>query len=129
MNRKIFLHPVSTFSNTGKTAKGRALQELAKQFDRVLIHGENPAMKLMLKLREMAAAIDARYPRTRPTFVECHIDDEGCGQITASPVSEDRPCLDQDYFRITFNSVAHSATIDEVIDGLTIDTAGKGGES
>lgn len=128
MNSKFF-HPVSTFSNTGKTAKGRALQKIAMQFDRVLIHGENSAIKLTLRLREMAAAIDARYPRTRPTFVECHVDNDGCGQITASPVSEDRPCLDQDYFRIIFNSVAHSATIEEVIDGLTIDTAGKGGES
>lgn len=36
-----FLHPVSTFSNTGKSAKGRALQEMALKFDRVLIHGDN----------------------------------------------------------------------------------------
>lgn len=124
-----FFHPVSTFSNTGKTAKGRALQDMALQFDRVLIHGENSAIKLTERMREIAAVLDARYPRTRPTFVECHIDNDGCGMITASPTSDNaRGVLDQDYFRITFNTVAHSATIDEVLDRFTLATIEKGGE-
>lgn len=124
-----FFHPVSTFSTTGKTAKGRALQKMALQFDRVLIHGENSAIQLTLRMREIAAVLDARYPRTRPTMVDCHIDDEGCGQIVASPVSENsNRALDQDYFRITFNTVAHSATIDEVIDRFTINSIEEGGD-
>lgn len=124
-----FFHPVTTFSTTGKTAKGRALQEMALQFDRVLIHGDNSAIKLTLRMREIAAVLDARYPRTRPTFVECHINDEGCGQIVASPVSDSGiPVLDQDYFRISFDTVAHSATIDEVIDRFTLANIEKGGE-
>lgn len=124
-----FFHPVTTFSTTGKTAKGRALQEMALQFDRVLIHGDNSAIKLTLRMREIAAVLDDRYPRTRPTFVECHINDEGCGQIVASPVSDSGiPVLDQDYFRISFDTVAHSATIDEVIDRFTLANIEKGGE-
>ena len=117
-----FFHPVSTFSNTGKTAKGRALQKMALQFDRVLIHGENSAVQLTLRMSEIAAVLDARYPRTRPTYIDCTIDDRGCGQIVASPITErcDR-ALDQDYFRITFNTVEHAATIDEVIDRFTLD--------
>lgn len=116
-----FFHPVSTFSNTGKTAKGRALQEMALKFDRCLIHGNNSAIQLTERMREIAAVLDARYPRTRPTFVECHIDNEGCGQITASPVNkEGKPDLDQDYFRITFNTVEHGATIDELLDRFTL---------
>lgn len=124
-----FFHPVTTFSTTGKTAKGRALQQMALQFDRVLIHGDNPAIRLTIRMREIAAAIDARYPRTRPTFVECHIDNDGCGMITATPTSDNtRGVLDQDYFRITFNTVDHSTTIDEVLDKFTIASMEKGGE-
>lgn len=116
-----FFHPVTTFSNTGKTEKGRILQEMAIQFDRVLIHGENSAIKLTERMREIAAVLDILYPRTRPTFIECHIDNDGCGMITASPTSDGaRRVLDQDYFRITFNTVAHAATIDEVLDRLTL---------
>lgn len=122
-------HPVSTFTNTGKTAKGRALQEMALQFDRVLIHGDNSAIKLTERMREIAAVLDARYPRTRPTFVECHIDNDGCGMITASPTSDGaRGVLDQDYFRISFNTVAHAATIDEVLDRFTLASIEKGGD-
>lgn len=124
-----FFHPVTTFSNTGKTAKGRALQEMALQFDRVLIHGDNSAIQLTLRMREIAAVLDARYPRTRPTFVELHIDDQGNGMITASPVSDSGNFEGQDYFRITFNTVAHVATIDEVIDRFTLDSIEKGGEA
>lgn len=123
-----FFHPVSTFSNTGKTAKGRALQEMALQFDRTLIHGENSAINLTLRLREIAAVLDAKYPRTRPTFVDCIIDNDGCGMITASPASDNtRGVLDQDYFRIYFNTVAHAASIDEVLDRFTIASIEKGG--
>lgn len=123
-----FFHPVNTFSNTGKTAKGRALQGMALQFDRVLIHGDNSAMQLMLRIRELAAVIDAKYPRTRRTFVELHIDDQGNGMITASPVSDSGSFEGQDYFRITFNTVAHAATIDEVIDKFTLASIEKGGD-
>lgn len=124
-----FFHPVTTFSNTGKTAKGRILQEMAQQFDRALIHGKNSAMELTSRMREIAAVLDARYPRTRPTFIDCHIDNEGCGQIVASPVSEKGiPALDQDYFRITFNTVAQAATIDEVLDRFTLSAIEKGGD-
>lgn len=124
-----FIHPVSTFSTTGKTAKGRALQEMALQFDGALIHGDNSAIKLTIRMREIAAVLDARYPRTRPTFVECHIDNEGDGQIVASPVSDGHDSLNQDYFRITFNTVRHSATIDEVLDRFTLASIEKGGEA
>ncbi len=123
-----FFHPVSTFNTTGKTAKGRALQKIALRFDRTLIHGDNSAIQLTIKLREIASVLDAKYPRTRPTFVDCSIDNEGNGQIVASPVSENtNRALDQDYFRIIFNTVAHAATIDEVIDRFTLDSIEEGG--
>lgn len=123
-----FFHPVSTFSTTGKSAKGKALQKMALQFDRALIHGANSANKLTIRMREIAAVIDARYPRTRPTLVDYYIDNDGCGQIFARPVSESANGLEQDYFRITFNTVAHSATIDEVIDRFTLASIEKGGD-
>ena len=124
-----FFHPVTTFSTTGKTAKGRALQQMALQFDRVLIHGDNSAIKLTIRMREIAAAIDTRYPRTRRTFVELHIDNDGCGMITASPTSDGGGFEGSDYFRITFNTVAHSTTIDEVLDKFTLESIEEGGEA
>lgn len=125
-----FFHPVTTFSTTGKTAKGRALQKMALNFDRALIHGDNSAIKLTIRMREIAAVLDAKYPRTRPTYIDCHIDNEGNGQIVASPISgNDNRALDQDYFRIHFNTVAHAASIDEIIDRFTLDSIEKGGEA
>lgn len=124
-----FFHPVSTFTNTGKTEKGRILQEMALQFDCMLLHGDNSALKLMLRIRELAAVIDASYPRTRRTFVELHIDNQGNGMITASPVSDSGSFEGQDYFRITFNTVAHAATIDEVLDRFTLASIEKGGDA
>ena len=102
-----FFHPVTTFSNTGKTAKGRALQEMAMKFDRILIHGDNLAIsQIVSRFQEIASVLDARYPRTRPTFIDWVIDDEGNGQITANSMSEDVGFVEKDYFRITFNTVA-----------------------
>lgn len=115
-----FFHPVSTFTNTGKTAKGRALQEMALQFDRCLIHGDSLAVSsIVSRMREIAEVLDAHYPRTRPTFIDWSVDDQGNGMITASPVS-DGSFEGQDYFRITFNTVAHAATIDEVLDRFSL---------
>lgn len=116
-----FFHPVSTFSNTGKTEKGRILQKMALQFDRCLIHGDSLAVSnIVSRMREIAEVLDAHYPRTRPTFIDWCVDDQGNGQITASPVSDSGSFEGQDYFRITFNTVAHAATIDEVLDRFTL---------
>ena len=118
-----FFHPVTTFSNTGKTAKGRALQEMAMKFDRILIHGDNLAIsQIVSRFQEIASVLDARYPRTRPTFIDWVIDDEGNGQITPNSMSEDVGFDEKDYFRITINTVAHAATIDEVLDRFTLST-------
>lgn len=116
-----FFHPVTTFSNTGKTEKGRILQNMAQQFDCCLIHGDSLAVSsIVSRMREIAEVLDAHYPRTRPTFIDWNVDDQGNGQITASPVSDSGSFEGQDYFRITFNTVAHAATIDEVLDRFTL---------
>lgn len=127
----MFLHPVSFFTTTGKTAKGKALQEMALKFDRSLIHGDSTAMsQLVVRMREIVAVLDAKYPRTRPTSVYLFTDRLGCGQIYASPMAADgHRVLDQEYFRITFNTVAHTATIDEVLDNFTLAAIEKGGEA
>lgn len=124
-----FFHPDTTFSTTGKTAKGRALQQMALQFDRVLIHGDSLTVSsIVSRMREIAEVLDAHYPRTRPTFIDWCVDDQGNGQITASPVSDSGSFEGQDYFRITFNTVAHSTTIDEVLEKFTLASMEEGGE-
>lgn len=125
-----FFHPVTTFSTTGKSAKGKALQEMALKFDRCLIHGDSLTISnIVCRMREIAEVLDARYPRTRPTLIDWVIDDEGTGQISAKPSNDGVGMLDKDYFRIAFNTVAHTATIDEVLDNFTLAAIEKGGEA
>lgn len=125
-----FLHPVTTFSNTGKSAKGKALQQMALKFDRCLIHGDSLTISnIVCRMREIAEVLDARYPRTRPTLIDWSVDDEGSGQITARPIHDGVGMLDKDYFRIAFTTVAHSATIDEVIDRFNLHSIEKGGDA
>ncbi len=125
-----FLHPVTTFSTTGKSAKGKALQEMALKFDRCLIHGDSLTISnIVCRMREIAEVLDARYPRTRPTLIDWVIDDEGTGQITAKPSNDGVGIIDKDYFRIAFTTVAHSATIDEVIDRFNLNSIEKGGDA
>lgn len=124
-----FFHPVTTFSTTGKTAKGRALQQMALQFDRVLIHGDSLTVSsIVSRMREIAEVLDAHYPRTRPTFIDWCVDDQGNGMIAASPASDSGSFEGSDYFRITFNTVAHSTTIDEVLEKFTLASMEEGGE-
>lgn len=116
-----FFHPVTTFSTPGKTEKGRILQGMALQFDRCLIHGDSMIVSsIVSRMREIAEVLDAHYPRTRPTFIDWSVDDQGNGQITAKPISDNVVLLDKDYFRITFNTVANAATIDEVLDRFSL---------
>ena len=125
-----FIHPVTTFSTTGKSAKGKALQEMALKFDRCLIHGDSLTISnIVCRMREIAEVLDARYPRTRPTLIDWVIDDEGTGQISAKPSNDGVGMLDKDYFRIAFTTVAHSATIDEVIDRFNLNSIEKGGDA
>lgn len=125
-----FFHPVTTFSTTGKSAKGKALQEMALKFDRCLIHGDSQTISnIVCRMREIAEVLDARYPRTRPTLIDWVIDDEGTGHITARPIHDRVGMLDKDYFRIAFTTVAHSATIDEVIDRFNLNSIEKGGDA
>lgn len=125
-----FFHPVTAFSTTGKSAKGKALQEMALKFDRCLIHGDSMTISnIVCRMREIAEVLDARYPRTRPTLIDWVIDDEGSGQISAKPSNDGVGMLDRYYFRIAFTTVAHSATIDEVIDRFTLASIEKGGDA
>lgn len=117
---KKFLHPVTTFSTTGKTKKGRMLQEMALRLDRMLIEGN--VLDTVTRMREIAAQLDAMYPRTRRTIIDYTLDQDFNGVITASPdAGSGRPALDQDYFRITFNTVAGTAAAEEALKTFTLD--------
>lgn len=115
-----FFHPVSTFSTTGKTKKGRILQDMALRLDRMLIEGI--VLDTVTRMREIAAQLDAMYPRTRRTIIDYTLDQDFNGVITASPdAGSGLPALDQDYFRITFNTVAGTAAAEEALKTFTLD--------
>lgn len=118
-----FFDTVQTFSSSGKTGKGQALQKMAKRFERVLVQGEDAPLKITMAMREQAHIIDNHFTRGRATYVDYTFDRSGdFGQISAYPVSETVDFDKQPYFRIFYHRVARTATIPEA-EALT-----KGGE-
>ena len=113
---KFFFDTVQTFSTTGKTDKGKALQEMAKRLEYVLVEGDNAPFKIHTAMREKANSIDEQFPRGRKTFVDINLDRSGqYGQITAVPVSDSVDFDKQPYFRVYFHRVARTATIAEAM--------------
>lgn len=111
-----FFDTVQTFSTTGKTDKGKALQEMAKRLECVLVEGDNAPFKIHTAMREKANSIDEQFPRGRKTFVDINLDRSGqYGQITAVPVSDSVDFDKQPYFRVYFHRVARTATIAEAM--------------
>jgi len=119
-----FFDNVFCYSSMCKSAKGRALENMAERFLNVLVQGDDAPVKIACAMREQAAAIDKEYPRGRKTFIDITIDHSGdCGQITAIPVSGEVHDSDKQYFRVHFQKVARTATIPEAVSLV------KGGEA
>lgn len=118
-----FIDTVQTFSTSGKSTKGQALQQMAKRFERVLVQGEDAPIKITLAMRETASSLDNSSYRGRATYVDCTLDSTGdYGQITAYPVSDSADFDKQPYFRLFFHKVARTASIPEAL------ALAKGGE-
>lgn len=107
-----FFDTVQTFSTTGKSAKGKALQEMAMRFKDVLVQGDYAPVNIVTAMRDKAAEIDKHFNRGRLTFIE-HICAGDSGQISAVPVSDAPSPNEQPYFRIYYHKVARTATIPE----------------
>lgn len=121
-----FFDTVQTFSASGKSGKGQALQEMAKRFERVLVQGEDAPIKIELAMREKAQILDARFSRGRATYVDCAFDRSAdCGQITAYPVSDNAKFDPQPYFRLFFQKVARTASIPEAVALTSLTKGGK----
>ena len=112
-----YFGPVVTYSTTGKTAKGKALQELALRFKDVLVRGDTATIaKIVSALRDQAAAIDKNSRGGVPTFVSVTFDNRGdSGQIDAVPASDSGRFNERAYFRITFKTAAALLTGPEAI--------------
>ncbi len=109
-----FFDTVQTFSTTGKSAKGKLLQEMAMRFKDILVQGDYAPDNIVLAMREQAAQMDEQFTRGRKTFIDHTIDRSGdSGQIMAVPVSDVVDFDKQAYFRIYYHKVARTATIPE----------------
>ena len=118
-----FFDTVQTFSTSGKSAKGRFLQDMAKRFENVLVQGDDAPFKIVVAMQDRARIADSRFSRGRATYVDHVIDrSENYGQITAYPVSDAVDSDKQPYFRIFYHKVARTATIPEAV------ALAKGGE-
>lgn len=112
-----FFDAVQTFSTSCKSAKGKALQDMAKRFENILVQGEDAPVKIVMAMREQAQIIDKRFSRGRQTYIDYTIDRSGDYiMISAIPVSEIVDYNVQPYFRIFIHKVARTATIPETID-------------
>lgn len=110
-----FFDDVQIYSTTGKSARGKALQEMAERFKNVLVQGEYAPESIVIAMRKQVEKID-KYSRGRETFVFLTSDNtEGNGQIVAIPVSDYGEFDKQPYFRICFHVVARTATILEAV--------------
>lgn len=111
-----FFDTVQTFSTTGKSAKGQALQKMAMRFKDVLVQGDYAPDKIVIAMREQAAEIDRQFTRGRKTYIDHTIDRSGdSGQIMAVPVSDVVDFDKQAYFGIYYHKVARTATIPEAV--------------
>lgn len=108
-----FFHPVQTFSTTGKSEKGKRLQEMAQQFDCMAVEGENATTAIVVAMRDLAARLDEEHPRGSRTYIELTEDPNGNGVITALPVSEQCSIHERVYFRIYFNRIAREMSVDQ----------------
>lgn len=112
-----YFGPVVTYSTTGKSAKGKALQELALRFKDVLVRGDAATIaQIVSALRDQAAAIDKSSRGGVPTFVGLTFDNRGdSGQIDAVPASDRESFNERAYFRITFKKASALLTVQEAI--------------
>lgn len=111
-----FFDTVQTFATMGKSDKGKALQEIAKRFEHVLVQGEEAIVKISIALLEQVQLIDKRYPRGRQTYVDWDANDySSSGYITIMPTSEAVRFDIQPYVRMHFCKVARTATIQEAV--------------
>lgn len=108
-----FFHPVQTISTTGKSEKGKRLQEMAQQFDCMAVEGENATTAIVVAMRDLAARLDEEHPRGSRTYIELTEDPNGNGVITAWPVSEQCSIHERAYFRIYFNRIAREMSVDQ----------------
>ena len=116
---KYFFQPATICATMGKSAKGRALQEIARKLDRMLVDGDDAPVHIVMALRMAAAALDVRFPRTRPTLVD-YTEYGGSGQLWAQPVSGTVGAFESaTYFRIPFDRVRETADTAEVIKTIT----------
>lgn len=104
---KYFFDPVMIFNTTGKTAKGKALQEMAMRLEHLLVEREHAPEETLLALSDQAKAIDERYSRGLPTMLHFYIDPLGdFGQISATTWPSAANAGDgMPYFRIHFRRV------------------------
>lgn len=110
-----FFGTVKTYLSTGKSAKGRELQAMARRLEGVLVQGEDAIVKIVSAMREQACELDHRYNRGNPTFVD-YSECGNSGMITAVPVSESGDWEQTAYFNIYFHTVVRTATVPEAID-------------
>lgn len=123
MNYSIFIYRVFTFSNTGKTQKGKMLLPYVNSLENVLLDGKGAVTALVDSLVEVVDDLNRRFPRTKAWRVT-----HSGSQIHIEPVDNDKRAFDsQSLAIINYSRVRVNMTVSDLSNAFT--AIRKGGEA
>lgn len=123
MNYSIFIYRVFTFSNTGKTQKGKMLLPYVNSLENVLLDGKGAVTALVDSLVEVVDDLNRRFPRTKAWRVT-----HSGSQIHIEPVDNDKRAFDsQSLAIISYSRVRVNMTVSDLRNTFT--AIRKGGEA
>ena len=103
MNYSIFIYRVCTFSNTGKTQKGKMLLPYVNSLENVLLDGKGAVTALVDNLVEIVDDLNRRFPRAKAWRVT-----HSASQIHIEPVDNDKRVFDSQSLAIINYSVVRA---------------------
>lgn len=80
---RFFIETVTTYSTSGKTRKGYAIQQAVKPFEHILLMDDQAFKELYYNIERLVAVCNARF-RGAELFVS-HNRQKDCGQISVHP--------------------------------------------
>lgn len=78
-----FIESVTTYSTSGKTRKGYAIQKALKPFEHIILISEQAFDTLLANIERLVVVCNAKY-RGAELFVSCNKQAD-CGQISVHP--------------------------------------------
>ncbi len=111
-----YIYEVRIHKTAKESDKGKELAQMALGLKGLVIHGKSVTLKVINRMEEIAAAIDAKYPGTLPTKIVWLRDDKGIYNIGAISLSIFSKVIQKLYFSIEIETVDQYVSIDDVLN-------------